>query len=211
MAIGRVENDPAELTLKRPDPTVTGMTGSVTAVAFLVERPADRRQERKPKPGIWIDFYLTGPDGRSHRGSDETKPEDGSATVIILGLQPGGYLIEARVRDHDFSVVDRFTVTASRLKPAKVEVTFFGHRGQQQLYISVTTEEGLIIPSAVATVIEGNNVVNHNTSKPYQMDFSEPSRAVEVRSGNTSDLVWQGRLLGPSSPGFPSQLTHSAI
>lgn len=200
MAIGRVENDPAELTLKRPDPTVTGMIGSVTAVAFLIERSAGQQRERKPKPGIWIDFYLTGPDGRSLRGSDETKPEDGSATVVVPGLQPGGYLIEARVRDHDFSVVDRFTVTAiqQRLKPAKVEVTFFGPRGQQQLYISVTTEEGLVIPSAVVTVIEGNNVAKHDISNPYQMHFSGNSQAVEVRAGNTNALVWQGRLLGSS-------------
>src|SRR3989344_5690998 len=134
----------ADLVIRRPDPTVLGGLGKLSVFATLTpRRGAGRLGSYK------INFYLTGPSGgKQFQGSEQTNPDDGSASIDFSGLQPGGYRIDAQV-DGSTDVIagERFTITAlQRLKPYNVEVTFAGPKGKQRLHISVSTEEGLIIP-----------------------------------------------------------------
>jgi len=186
----------ADLVIRRPDPTVIGSVGKLSVFATLTPRGA-----RVRLPSYKVNFYLTGPSGgRQLHESVNTNPDDGTASTDLSGLQPGGYRIDAEVEGSDVASGERFTVPlVQRQKPHKVAVSFNGPDGKQKLHISVSTEEGIIIPSFVVMVIEGSEATSHDTSKPYPMNFTEDSRAVEVRAGNTKDLVWQGRLLGPQT------------
>ena len=74
------------------------------------------------------------------------------------------------------------------------------------LSITVTAEDGSVIKGLQVTVIDGDVVNTHTTGeKPYQMNFQEPTRRVEVRIGNTKDLVWQATLLGPKKTNLATQ------
>lgn len=74
------------------------------------------------------------------------------------------------------------------------------------LSITVTAEDGSVIKGLQVMVLDGDVVNIHTTGeKPYQMSFEEPTRRVEVRVGNTRDLVWQATLLGPKKTKLATQ------
>ena len=89
--------------------------------------------------------------------------------------------------------------------PKTLLVTFAGPRGGQTLLISVAAEDGSLIPGFVGTILEEDGThesfeTDIHGRTVHKIGFIEPSRYIEVRAGNSPNLVWRARLLGPKRP-----------
>lgn len=82
-------------------------------------------------------------------------------------------------------------------------VRFAGPRGNQKLVISVSAKDGTLVPHYPVALIDGDKFTGLKTDEDgfafYEANFQESSRYFEIRAGNSHDLMWRARLLGPRS------------
>lgn len=80
-------------------------------------------------------------------------------------------------------------------------VRFSGPRGNQKFVISVSAEDKTLIPHHPIALIDGDKFAGLKTGEDgfafYETNFQESSRYFEIRAGNSHDLMWRARLLGP--------------
>ena len=197
MAQGKAGNKRAKLTAEKVERFIPGVS-EVTITVTLTEVSGE------PIPSERVAFFL---DGSVDPFKEEETNESGRASAVSSDLQPGPHLVVCRLKVGDLMERVVFTVPLPKTKlPALLHVPFSGERGRQMLSITVTAEDGSVIKGLQVTVIDGDVVNTHTTGeKPYQMNFQEPTRRVEVRIGNTKDLVWQATLLGPKKTNLATQ------
>ena len=146
--------------------------------------------------------------GQEPPAGNAVRIQNGFGTFPLVGLEPGHhYLVVCYIEDRlpvqkMVAVPELPKLAKAELKiPKGISVTISGERGRQKLLISVSAEDDSLIPGFVGTLVDGGDIHKFKTDEDglwiYQLNISEPSRQVQVLAGNTPDLVWQARLLGP--------------
>lgn len=120
---------------------------------------------------------------------------------------PGKHFVSAQVPGTTIEVGDWVTAKAEAPRPKvakSLRVSVVGPRGDQKLVISIADADGMFIPKTPFLIINPARTDTYETDEDgtvtYPARFTEASRAFEVRAGNTPELVWRGRLLGPKRP-----------
>ncbi|OGZ46222.1 MAG: hypothetical protein A3C84_01755 [Candidatus Ryanbacteria bacterium RIFCSPHIGHO2_02_FULL_48_12] len=197
MAQGKLADRRVKLVAEKIERFAPGVS-EVTITVTLTETSSG-----EAIPSQKVLFFL---DGSVDPFKEDDTNESGRASAVSSDLQPGPHLVVCAI-EADFVEKVSFTVPLPKIKlPTLLHVPFSGERGKQMLSITVTAEDGSVIKGLQVTVIDGDVVNTHTTGeKPYQMNFQEPTRRVEVRIGNTKDLVWQATLLGPKKTNLATQ------
>lgn len=181
--------------------TQTASGGDILAVAILTT-------DRNPVPidGQTIAFYL----GANEVPSQSTEA-DGRASHTFAGLGFGTHAVSVQIAGVHVTQRHTFSPPVTTLKTATIlNVGIIGTRGQQSLLISVSGDDGMLIPKFPFTIVDGGNALPSHTEDDGTLLYhpkpaiTEPSRPFTVRAGNKPELAWRGRLLGPKPPPQPA-------
>jgi hypothetical protein len=146
--------------------------------------------------------------GQEPSAGNPVRIQKGFGTFPLTGLKPGHHY-HVVVYIGDRTPVQKMIIVPELPKPAKPEkvicsdlmVRFSGPRGKQKFVVSVNADDGTLIPDHPIGLINGDKFVglktNGNGFAFYEADFQESSRYFEVRAGNSHNLMWRARLLGP--------------
>lgn len=211
------------VSFEAPDAVKPGEAFTAVAVVAYQRRSAPRESQHVIYEVNGTEIGEAPTDGEGRASVDHTLE---AAGTYVLAAQIRGIPVSRRTRrmvvkaeDPELTRIRRETelakakrelaeATGKPAAPAQLIVNVSGPRGRQALAISVAAEDGRLIPNRLVSVIDGakTNVVDtdEDGTAVYQMRFTELSRAVEVRAGGTTKLVWRGRLLGPKRPVQPS-------
>lgn len=198
MAQGKAGNKRVRLVAEKVERFTPGVN-EVTITVTLTEVSSG-----DPIPAHRVFFFL---DGSVDPLKEEETNESGRVSVSLSDLSAGSHLMVCKLKESDLAERVSFTVPLPKTKlPTLLQVPFSGERGKQRLSITVTAEDGSVIKGLQVTVIDGDKTETHVTGdKPYQMNFEESMRRVEVRAGNAKELVWQAVLLGPKEKNLATQ------
>ncbi len=174
---------------------------------FGISLLAFATRDRRPLQNERIQFFAGG-----HPLNDAVKTEKGRALKENepLQLEKGlkKILVEAHILETEKrqkKIIDvPWPVKEKKEEqkaPTELLVTFSGKHGRQNLTISVSSADGLPIIGFIGTIIDGGDkksfTIENDGTASYQTKFTEKSRVFEVRAGNTENLIWIARLLGP--------------
>lgn len=142
-------------------------------------------------------------------GTEEVN-ESGRAVCAISEVNDGRHRISAYVvgtmaRDHEVLVLGEKKDKPKTKVPKELLATFLGEWGRQVFLLSVKAEDGTLIPNFPIEVFDESQPTEAGKTLRtgqdgfvrYQMNFSAPSCYVEFRAGNSSELRWANRVLGP--------------
>jgi hypothetical protein len=200
-------NLPYSINLEVTEPVREGEIWKVNAVATILFSG-----KYAPDPPVNVLFLSN----KKEIGRVTTDKETGCAHLEFSIVETGAYIVHTAVVEMPGVTRSKQIVVKKDVKqkvPKSLEVTFVGERGKQTLFIAVGGEDGILIPNFTGSIIDGIEqkkfTTGENGTCKHEMDFHDPDRFVEVKAGNSPNLIWSEVLLGPKKTQVETQIKQT--